>query len=185
MAARLHSLYQNEIRKALMERYGIGNPHAVPEIRKITVSAGVGEAKDNKKALEHATKVLETVTGQKAIVTKARVSVAQFRLRQGMPIGVQVTLRGQRMYEFLDRLINVVVPRIRDFRGLKRKLDGSGNYSMGIHEQSVFPEVDTDLLDMPQGMNVTIGISGGSDERSVALLEAFGFPFRREEAKVG
>ena len=185
MAARLRTLYLNEVRKGLMDKFSIDNLHAVPEIRKITVSAGVGQAKDNKKALEHAVKVLETVTGQKSITTKARVSVAQFRLRQGMPIGVQVTLRGDRMYEFLDRLINVVVPRIRDFRGLKRRLDGSGNYSMGIHEQSVFPEVDVDLLDMPQGMNVTITISGGSDERSAALLEAFGFPFRREEAKVG
>jgi large subunit ribosomal protein L5 len=183
--ARLRDQYKSEIRPRLARTFGIGNLHAVPELRKITVSAGVGNAKENKKALEHAVKVLEKVTGQKAVVTKARVSVAQFRLRSGMPVGVKVTLRGVRMYEFLDRLINVVTPRIRDFRGLRRELDGSGNYSMGIHEQSVFPEVDTDLLETPQGMNVTMTISGGSDERSAALLEAFGFPFRREEAQVG
>ncbi len=183
--ARLRDKYFQEIRPRLAEALKISNLHAVPRLRKITVSCGVGQAKDNKKALETALKVLERVTGQKAVPTRARVSVAQFRLRQGMQIGARVTLRGPRMYEFLDRLINVVTPRIRDFRGLKRTLDGSGNYSMGLHEQSVFPEIDTDLLDSPQGMNITMTISGGSDENSAALLEAFGFPFRREEASVG
>ncbi len=183
--ARLRDKYLNEIRPRLSEELKISNLHAVPRLQKITLSCGVGQAKDNKKALESAQKVLDRVSGQKSVTTKARVSVAQFRLRQGMDIGARVTLRGARMYEFLDRLINVVTPRIRDFRGLKRKLDGSGNYSMGLHEQSVFPEIDTDLLDSPQGLNITMTISGGSDEHSAALLEAFGFPFRREEANVG
>ena len=179
--ARLQDQYQSTIRSQLMEQLGVKNVHAVPEFRKITVSCGVGEAKDNKKVLENAVTILGRVTGQKAVVTHARKSIAQFRLRQGMPVGARVTLRGALMYEFLDRLINVVIPRIRDFRGMPRKFDGRGNYNMGLAEQSVFPEVDGELLESPQGMNIAITISGGSDENSAALMEAYSFPFRREE----
>ncbi|MDJ0520911.1 MAG: 50S ribosomal protein L5 [Planctomycetota bacterium] len=184
--ARLRDHYMNEIRPALKEQLGLGNDFAVPRIQKITVSCGVGGAKDNKKLLENAVGILERVTGQKAVTTRARKSIAQFRLRQGMLVGARVTLRGAQMYEFLDRLINVVTPRIRDFRGLKRKLDGQGNYNMGLAEQSVFPEVDGELLETPQGMNIAMTIRSQSDDHSIALLEAFKFPFRREEvASVG
>jgi len=184
--ARLRDQYFSEIRPKLKEQLGIDNDLAIPRLQKITLSCGVGGAKDNKKLLEYAIGILEQVTGQKAVTTRARKSIAQFRLRQGMLVGARVTLRGARMYEFLDRLINVVVPRIRDFRGLKRKLDGKGNYNMGLHEQSVFPEVSGDLLENPQGMNISLTIRSQSDEHSIALLEAYNFPFRREEvASVG
>jgi large subunit ribosomal protein L5 len=183
--ARLRKLYDSEIRARLQERLGIENRHALPQLRKITVSCGVGKAKDNKKFLEIATEILTRITGQKAVVTRSRVSIAQFKLREDMPIGAKVTLRGDRAWEFFDRLIAVVIPRIRDFRGLKRSFDGHGNYNMGLGEQSVFPEVDNELLESPQGMNIAITISGDSDEASAAFLEEFHFPFRREEATVG
>lgn len=183
--ARLRDQYFNEIRPKLKEQLGLDNDYAVPRLQKISLSCGVGGAKDNKKLLEHAIGILERVSGQKAVSTRARKSIAQFRLRQGMLVGARVTLRGERMYEFLDRFINVVAPRIRDFRGLKRKLDGRGNYSVGVAEQSVFPEVDGELLENPQGMNITFTIRSQSDEHSIALLEAYNFPFRREEANVG
>lgn len=183
--ARLRDQYFSEIRPKLKEQLGISNDFAVPRLQKISLSCGVGGAKDNKKLMEYAIGILESVTGQKAVATRARKSVAQFRLRQGMLVGARVTLRGARMYEFLDRFINVVAPRIRDFRGLKRKLDGRGNYSVGLAEQSVFPEVDGELLENPQGMNITFTIRSESDEHSIALLEAYNFPFRREEAAVG
>jgi large subunit ribosomal protein L5 len=185
--ARLRDEYLQTIRGQLRERLELDNDMAVPRLQKITVSCGVGGAKDNKKLLQTAIEILERVTGQKAVQTKARKSIAQFRLREGMAIGCRVTLRGARMYEFLDRLVNVVVPRIRDFRGLKAKFDGFGNYNMGLAEQSVFPEVDGELLETPQGMNIALTIRSNSDEHSKALLEAFSFPFRRalEEATVG
>ncbi len=184
--ARLRDMYFNEIRPKLKEELGISNDMAVPRLQKITLSCGVGDAKDNKKLLENAIKILERVTGQKAVSTRARKSIAQFRLRQGMFVGCRVTIRGTRMYEFLDRFVNVVAPRIRDFRGLKDKLDGRGNYSCGLTEQSVFPEVDGDLLENTQGMNITFTIRSQSDDHSVALLKAYNFPFRREEvANVG
>ena len=184
--ARLRDQYFSEIRLKLRTELGIDNDMAMPRLQKITLSCGVGGAKDNKKLLENAVGILEQVSGQKAVTTMARKSIAQFRLRQGMLIGARVTLRGARMYEFLDRLINVVVPRIRDFRGLKRTLDGRGNYNMGLHEQSVFPEIGGDLLETPQGMNISMTIRSQSDEHSIALLEAYNFPFRREEvANVG
>ena len=179
--ARLRDQYLSEVRAELREKLGVDNDHALPRLMKITVSCGVGDAKDNKQLLENAVGILERVTGQKAVTTRARMSIAQFRLRQGMLVGARVTLRGARMYEFLDRLINVVTPRIRDFRGLKRKLDGHGNYNMGLAEQSVFPEVDGELLENPQGMNIAMTIRSQSDEHSIALLEAYKFPFRREE----
>ena len=179
--ARLRDQYQDAVRGKLQERLGISNVHAIPEIKKITVSCGVGKAKDDKKLLENATEILARITGQRAVVTKARKSIAQFRLRDGMAVGCRVTLRGDRMYEFFDRLINVVVPRIRDFRGLKRSMDGRGNFNMGLTEQSVFPEVDGGLLEKPQGMNIAITISGGRDDWSYALLEEFNFPFKAKE----
>ncbi len=182
--ARLRTQYQESIRPELMKSLGIANIYAAPEIRKITVSCGVGDAKDNKKFMENATKILERVTGQKPVITRAKRSIAQFRLREGMQVGCCVTLRGNRMYEFLDRFINVVVPRIRDFRGLKRKFDGRGNYNVGIGDQSVFPEISGDLLETPQGLNVAIVISGGNDAHSLALLEAYRFPFKPLEEDV-
>jgi large subunit ribosomal protein L5 len=184
--ARLWQQYKSTVRPRLMERLKIANPNAVPRVRKITVSCGLGKGRDNKKIFENAQQILAKVTGQKAVVTKARTSVAQFKLRAGMPIGAMVTLRGARAHEFLDRLIQVVIPRIRDFRGLPRTMDGRGNYNLGIAEQSVFPEVDHDLFDPVLGMNISITISGGSDAASVALLEEFNFPFRPvEEARRG
>jgi len=183
--ARLRDQYFGEIRTQLREQLGISNDYALPRLQKITISCGVGDAKDNKKLLDHATGILERVSGQKAVKTRARKSIAQFRLREGMLVGARVTLRGARMYEFLDRLINVVIPRIRDFRGLSRKLDGHGNYNMGLSEQSVFPEVDGELLETTQGMNIAMTIRSESDEHSAALLAAYKFPFRREEVTVG
>lgn len=179
--ARLRDQYLNEIRARVMEKLGITNVHAAPRLKKITVSMGIGAAKDNKKLLEVGVAILEKITGQKAIVTRAKTSIAQFRLRQGMAVGACVTIRGERMYEFLDRLVNVVIPRIRDFRGMKRKLDGRGNYNMGLTEQSVFPEVPTDLLEWPMGMNVSMSIAARDDADGAALLEEFGFPFRAAE----
>jgi large subunit ribosomal protein L5 len=184
--ARLRDQYYKDVRPRVMKRLGIDNPMAAPRLEKITVSCGVGKGKENKKLFDHAANILTRITGQKAVLTKAHVSVANFKLREGMTIGAKVTLRGARAYEFLDRLIQVVIPRIRDFRGLPRQLDGRGNYNMGLAEQTVFPEVDGELLEHVQGMNIAISIRGGSDERSRALLEEFNFPFRpAEEAKRG
>ncbi len=178
--ARLMEKYKTEIVPAMMKRFQISNRMAVPRIQKIVVSMGVGKATLEKKRIDAAAKELGMITGQKALVTQARVSVAGFKVRQGMPIGCVVTLRGRRMYEFLDRLVSVAIPRIRDFRGLPRKsFDGRGNYNLGISEQIVFPEVNIDQVEFPQGMNVNITISGGSDERSYELLNMFGMPFRR------
>ena len=185
MPARLREHYRTHVRAALAKRLGASNALALPRLVKVTVSCGVGKAKENKKALETAVNILTRITGQKAVATLSKKSVAQFKLREGMPIGAMVTLRGDRAYEFLDRLINVVIPRIRDFRGLPRRLDGRGNYNMGLAEQTVFPEVDGELVDTPQGMNIAICMTGGSDDASAALLEEFSFPFRREEATVG
>jgi large subunit ribosomal protein L5 len=183
--ARLREQYLNEIRDRLKERLGAENVNALPRLKKITISMGIGAAKDNKKLLENGRLMLEKISGQKPVTTLARKSIAQFRLRQGMAVGARVTLRGVRMYEFLDRLVNVVIPRIRDFRGLPRKFDGRGNYNMGLAEQSVFPEIGTELLEFPMGMNIALTFSGGSDEASAVLLEEFGFPFRQpEEATV-
>lgn len=177
----LRNEYRTRIRPALAKRLGLDNVHALPDLQKITVSCGVGKAKENKKHLEVAVDILGRITGQKAVVTKARNAVANFKVREDMPIGCKVTLRGDRAWEFLERLIHVVIPRIRDFRGLDRKFDGRGNYSMGLAEQNVFPELEADLLESPQGMNITMTIRGGSDEASAAFLEELRFPFRREE----
>jgi large subunit ribosomal protein L5 len=179
--ARLRDQFLNEIRPKLAEELGITNMNALPRIKKITISCGVGDAKDNKKLLTNAISILEKISGQKAVATRAKLSIAQFRLRQGMAVGARVTLRGTRMYEFLDRLVNVVIPRIRDFRGLKRRFDQHGNYNMGLTEQSVFPEIGTELLESSQGMNIAITIVNGSEQGSTVLLRSFNFPFKRDE----
>ncbi len=177
--ARLDKNYREEVIPSLMERFSIENRMAVPRIKKICVSMGVGKATENKKFLEDAIRDLGIITGQKPKMTRARRSVAGFKLREGNPVGCTVTLRGSRMYEFLDRLISIVIPRIRDFRGLSpRAFDGRGNYNMGLSEQIVFPEIDLDSVETTQGMNITLNIGNGTDEMSLELLKLLGMPFR-------
>lgn len=176
---RLLERYRDEVRPKLKEQFGIKNDLEAPRLTKIVVNMGVGRAKESKTALEAAAGDLATITGQKPKITLARVSVSGFKLREGMPIGCMVTLRGRRMYEFLDRLIAVAVPRIKDFRGLKRKsFDGRGNYSMGLSEQTVFPEIHVDEVQAMQGMDVTMCTNTGEDAKAEALLQSLGMPFR-------
>src|ERR1039457_3764337 len=180
--ARLKTRYLAEIRPSLIERFGYSTPMQAPRIEKVTVNMGVGDAKQDSKMLEAATGQLATITGQRPNVRRARKSIAQFKVREGMPVGVAVTLRGERSYEFLDRLMSVAIPRIRDFRGLNpRAFDGRGNYSMGVREQIIFPEVDYDAIDQTRGLDITITTSAKTDLEAFALLEAFGFPFARPE----
>jgi large subunit ribosomal protein L5 len=180
-AARLRQRYQEEILPALMERFGYSSPMQAPRIEKITVNMGVGDAKQDSRVLESATDQLATITGQRPSVRRARKSIAQFKVREGMPVGVATTLRGERAYEFLDRLMSVAIPRVRDFRGLSpRSFDGRGNYSLGVREQIIFPEVDYDAIDQVRGLDITITTTAASDEESFALLEALGMPFARE-----
>ncbi len=177
---RLKEKYTKEIVPTMVESFSYSNSLAVPRLDKITVSMGVGEVISEAKRLDAAAKDLALITGQKPIITKAKKSVAGFRLREGMSIGCKVTLRGDRMYEFFDRLISIVIPRIRDFRGFPEKsFDGRGNYSLGLSEQIVFPEISIDNVDYVQGMNVTVTIAKSSDEESLELMQLFGFPFRR------
>jgi len=177
--SRLQTLYQDQIRGQLKERFGYHSVMQVPRIEKITLNMGVGEAIADKKVLDHAVADLRAISGQQPIITKARLSVAAFKIREGWPIGCKVTLRRERMYEFLDRLINIAIPRIRDFRGLNgRSFDGRGNYSLGVKEQIMFPEIDYDKIDALRGLDITITTSARSDEEGRALLEAFNFPFR-------
>jgi large subunit ribosomal protein L5 len=179
--ARLKTRYDEEILPALIERFGYSTPMRAPRIVKITVNMGVGDAKQDSKMLEAATDQLGTITGQRPNVRRARKSIAQFKVREGMPVGVAVTLRGARSYEFLDRLMSVAIPRIRDFRGLSpRSFDGRGNYSMGVREQIIFPEVDYDEVDQVRGLDITITTTAQSDDEAFALLEALGMPFARE-----
>lgn len=181
MAARLKAKYNDEIRPALMQRFGYTTPMQAPRITKVTVNMGVGDAKQDSKMLEAATDQLATITGQRPNVRRARKSIAQFKVRDGMPVGVAVTLRSERGYEFLDRLMSVAIPRIRDFRGLNpRSFDGRGNYSMGVREQIIFPEVDYDEIDQVRGLDITITTTASTDEEAFALLEALGMPFSRE-----
>jgi large subunit ribosomal protein L5 len=183
---RLQERYDKEIRKHLAEKLGRSNPHALPRLEKIVINMGVGSAITEKKHMEEATAALAQISGQKPLVTKSRVAIANFRLREGLAIGCKVTLRGPRMYEFLDRLISLALPRVRDFRGLNpNAFDGNGNYSLGLAEQLVFPELNPDKFLRPQGMNVTMVISGHSDDESRELLRAFGMPFKTEEAQGG
>lgn len=178
--ARLREKYEKEIVPKMCERFSYRNRLEVPRLEKITVSMGVGKAVENPKRIDAAVKDLSLICGQRPVVTKAKKSISGFKLRKGMKIGAKVTLRGTRMYEFLDRLISVVIPRIRDFRGFPTTaFDGKGNYSLGLSEQLVFPEINVDEVEFVQGLNISITIDRSSDEESLALLEYFGFPFRR------
>jgi len=176
---RLKVRYDAEVVPAMVRKFGYPNRLAVPRVEKITVSMGVGKATENAKVMDAAVADLALITGQKPIVTRSRHAISQFRLRQGQAVGCKVTLRGARMYEFLDRLISVVIPRIRDFRGLRRNsFDGRGNYNMGLPDQLVFPEIQLDKVEHSQGMNITITVRNGTDESSMELLRLFGMPFR-------
>jgi len=180
MNTRLKERYSNEIVPAMSERFGYTNRMAVPKLDKIVVNIGIGNGHEDKSKLEQAQKDLPIITGQAPVVTHARRSVAAFKIREGYPVGIKVTLRAARMYEFLDRLISVTIPRLRDFRGLNpRSLDGQGNYSMGITEQLVFPEIDADNVQVVQGMDITICTTAATDEEGLDLLTRFGVPFRR------
>ena len=177
--SRLQDQYRDEVVKKLQEQFDYKNVMEVPRITKITLNMGVGEAIGDRKVMDNAVGDMEKIAGQKAIVRKARKSVAGFKVREGWPIGCKVTLRRERMYEFLDRLVNIAIPRIRDFRGMSPKaFDGRGNYNMGIHEQIIFPEVDYDKIDVLRGMDINITTSAKTDEEGRALLAAFNFPFK-------
>ena len=179
MPQRLKNIYQETIVPKLKEQLGYTNIHQVPKITKITVNRGLGQASQNAKALESSTRELATITGQQPVVTRAKKAIAGFKLRKGMPVGVMVTLRSERMYAFLDRLINIALPRIRDFRGISPKsFDGRGNYSLGIREQLIFPEIDYDSIDQIRGMDIAIITTANTDEEGRALLKEMGMPFR-------
>jgi large subunit ribosomal protein L5 len=179
--ARLKQRYLEEIRPALIERFGYSTPMQAPQIEKITLNMGVGDAKTDSKVLDAAAEQLGTIAGQRPSIRRARKSIAQFKVREGMPVGVSVTLRRERADEFLDRLLSVAIPRIRDFRGLKpTSFDGRGNYSLGVREQIIFPEIDYDAVDAVRGLDVTITTSARTDAEAYALLEAFGMPFSRD-----
>ncbi|MEQ1724850.1 MAG: 50S ribosomal protein L5 [Sphingopyxis sp.] len=179
---RLKRDYDERIVKAMTEKFGYANAMAVPRLEKIVLNMGVGEASQDKKKVETAAQEMELIAGQKPVITKAKKSIAQFKLREGMPIGVKVTLRRERMYEFLDRLVTVAMPRIRDFRGLNpNSFDGRGNYAMGLKEQLIFPEISYDKIDKVRGLDVIIATSATSDDEARELLRLFNFPFPREE----
>lgn len=184
MAARLKDRYEKEIRPALVDRFGYSSPMQAPKIEKIVVNMGVGDAKQDSKVLEAAQQQLATITGQHPNIRRSKKSIAQFKLREGMPVGLAVTLRGDRLYEFLDRLMSVAIPRIRDFRGLNPKaFDGRGNYALGVREQVIFPEIDYDAVDQVRGLDITMTTSAKTDEEAYALLELFGMPFAKPAAK--
>ena len=178
--SRLKEKYQNEIVDALMKKFGYKNIMEVPKLDKVVINMGVGEAKENAKLLEAAVKDMETITGQKAVLTRAKNSVANFKIREGMPIGCKVTLRGEKMYEFVDRLINLSLPRVRDFRGVSAySFDGRGNYALGIKEQLIFPEVEYDKVDKVRGMDVIFVTTANTDEEARELLTLFNMPFAK------
>jgi large subunit ribosomal protein L5 len=180
MAARLKDRYQKQIAPAIAKEFGIKNPMAIPRLQKIVINMGMGEAVANAKILDTGADELRAIAGQKPVITKAKKSIASFKLRQGMPIGVMVTLRGDRMYEFLDRLVSVALPRVRDFRGVSPKaFDGRGNYTIGVREQLIFPEIDFNKVDKQRGMNISIVTTARSDELARALLKGLGMPFRQ------
>jgi large subunit ribosomal protein L5 len=184
--ARLKETYNDQIRARLIEKFGYSSPMQAPKLTKITVNMGVGEAKQDSKMLDAAKEQLAQICGQQPSVRRARKSVAAFKLREGMPVGLSVTLRGERAYEFLDRLTAIAIPRIRDFRGLNpRSFDGRGNYSMGVREQIIFPEIDYDNIDQVRGMDVTITTTAQTDAEAFALLDALGMPFSREGRPAG
>jgi large subunit ribosomal protein L5 len=180
-AARLKARYEDEVRPKLQEQFGYSSPMQHPRLEKITLNMGVGDAKQNSKVLDEAVEELAIIAGQRPAITRARKSIAQFKLREGMPIGAKVTLRGARMWEFLDRLNTIALPRIRDFRGINPDgFDGRGNYNLGLREQTIFPEIDYDKVGAVRGLNVTITTSANTDEEARALLTALGMPFRAE-----
>lgn len=175
----LRELYKNEVVPALTEQFGFGNPMRIPKITKVVLNMGVGEALTDKKVLENAANDLTQISGQKVVITKAKKSIAGFKVREGWPVGCKVTLRGERMYDFLDRLVGIAIPRIRDFRGLSPKsFDGRGNYAMGVSEQIIFPEIDYDKIDKLRGLDITITTTARNDDEGRALLTAMRFPFR-------
>jgi len=178
LTPRLKERYRNELVPALKQELGLSNVMQVPRVVKVVINMGIGEALKDAKLIEGATKDLATITGQKALVTKARKSIANFKLREGQAIGAKVTLRGDRMWEFLDRLLSIALPRIRDFRGLPTKMDGSGNYTFGVTEQLIFPEVEYDKVVRVRGMDITVVTTAENDDQARALLKALGFPFR-------
>ena len=180
MAARLKERYQKEIAPALAKEFNITNPMATPRLEKIVINMGLGEAISNSKIIDTAADELSSIAGQKPVTTKAKKSIASFKLREGMPIGSMVTLRGDRMYEFLDRFVSVALPRVRDFRGVSPKaFDGRGNYTLGIRDQLIFPEIDFNKVDKTRGMNISIVTTARNDEQALALLKALGMPFRQ------
>jgi len=182
MRARLRQRYEDEIKPQLIERFGYSSPMQAPRVTKIVLNMGVGDAKQDSNMLEAAQEQLATIAGQKPNVRRARKSIANFKLREGMPVGVAVTLRCDRAHEFLDRLMSIAIPRIRDFRGLNpRSFDGRGNYTMGVREQIIFPEIDYDAIDQVRGLDIAITTSASSDDEAYAVLEAFGMPFARRD----
>jgi large subunit ribosomal protein L5 len=182
---RLLGHYRNHVRPTLQEQFGFDNPHRIPGIEKVVVNVGIGEAPKNQKLLDSVVEELSIITGQKPVVNRARKSISNFSLREGMPVGVSVTLRKSRMYEFLDRLISAAIPRVRDFRGLPtRSFDGRGNYTLGVKEQIIFPEINYDRVQEVHGMDITVVTSTNKDDEAYALLRQMGFPFRSEEKPV-
>ena len=182
MSSRLKDLYNTEIREQMIKKFGYTNVMQVPKLDKIVVNMGVGEARENEKLLEAAAKDMEIITGQKPVLTKAKKSIANFKIREGMPIGCKVTLRGDRMYEFLDRLVNLALPRVRDFRGVNpNSFDGRGNYALGIKEQLIFPEIEYDQIDKVRGMDIIFTTTANTDEEARELLRLFNMPFARDE----
>ena len=178
--SRLREQYENEIKDAMVKKFGYKNTMEIPKLDKIVVNMGVGEAKENAKLLEAAVKDMETITGQKAVTTKAKNAVANFKIREGMPIGCKVTLRGEKMYEFLDRLVNLALPRVRDFRGVNpNSFDGRGNYALGLKEQYIFPEIEYDKIDKVRGMDIIFVTTAETDEEARELLRLFNMPFAK------
>jgi large subunit ribosomal protein L5 len=180
---RLQDKYKNEISAGLKDKFEYKNIHQIPRLDKIVVSMGVGKAVENKSAIDSAVKDMAKITGQKPVVRTAKGSISNFRLREGSPVGCMTTLRNERMYEFMDRLVSVVLPRIRDFRGVKANFDGRGNFSLGLNEQTLFPEIQLDQVEFTQGMNITFVTSARTDEEGRALLDGFGVPFRRNSSE--
>jgi len=179
MKERLRDLYREQIVPTMMREFGYSNPMQVPRLEKIVVNVGLGEAIQNARAIEAATRDISAITGQRPVVTRARKSIAAFKLREGMPIGIMVTLRGEKMYAFVDRLINAALPRVRDFSGVSPKsFDGRGNYTLGVREQLIFPEIEYDKIDKIRGMQITIGTNARTDEEARRLLQLYGMPFR-------
>lgn len=181
---RLKEFYQKNVAGELLKQYGFKNVHQVPKLTKVVINVGLGEAKENIKVLDIAQAEISAITGQKPVICRAKQSVSNFKIRQGMPIGVKVTLRNSMMYEFLDRLINVAIPRIRDFRGIEPNgFDGKGNFNLGLTEQYIFPEINVEKSDKPRGMNITIVTTAEKDEHAKALLESLGMPFKKRDNK--